>query len=272
VIEIERHGEVRVFRMARAVLGRGLYHTAAYWVDGLLVDTGCAHTVGELVSALAPYPIRLIVNTHGHEDHIGANSLLQPRSESGIRAHRLALPVLAEPPDRKHLRPYQRVMWGYPAPSAAAPIGEKVETSRQIFEVIHTPGHSRDHICLFEPDRGWLFCGDAYVGGQDRALRADYNIWQIMASLKKMAGLGVTSLFPGSGRAREEGQRLISEKIAYLEKTAERVLSLHRLGWEYDRIRREVFGAEMLICYLTLGHFSGRNLVRSLVEDRDEAG
>jgi glyoxylase-like metal-dependent hydrolase (beta-lactamase superfamily II) len=224
--------------------------------------------VKELVSALAPYPLKLIVNTHGHEDHIGANSVLQRRSAAGIKAHGLAIPILSEPREEKRLRPYQQIMWGYPEPSTAVPIGPSVETGKHLFEVIHTPGHSQDHICLYEPKQGWLFCGDAYVGGRDRALRADYNIWQILASLKKMAGLNVTCLFPGSGKAREEGRKALTEKIEYLEKTAERVLALHEQGWDYGRIRSKIFGTEMLIAYFTLGHFSGRNLVRSFIEDR----
>lgn len=249
-------------------MGRGLYYTAAYWVDGLLIDTGCAYTADEFVSAVQPCPVNLIVNTHSHEDHIGANRSLQAGLGVEIRAHALAVSTIAEPREHKFLRPYQRVMWGYPEPSIATPVGETLETGRFLFEVILTPGHSEDHICLYEPNRGWLFCGDAYVGGNDRALRADYNIWQILASLKRMAGLNVTCIFPGSGRIREEARKLLTGKIEYLEKTGERILELHSRGWSYRRIRKEIFGKEMLISYFTMGHFSGRNLVRSFVEDR----
>ena len=41
-----------------------------------------------------------------------------------------------------------------PGPSRGQPIGEWVETDRYRFQVIHTPGHSPDHICLFEPEQG----------------------------------------------------------------------------------------------------------------------
>ena len=44
------------------------------------------------------------------------------------------------------------------------------------FQVIYTPGHSPDHICLFEHKHGWLFTGDLFVGGMDRALRVDYDV------------------------------------------------------------------------------------------------
>jgi len=38
--------------------------------------------------------------------------------------------------------------------------GEEISTGIFDFEVIWTPGHSPDHICLYEPDRKILICRD----------------------------------------------------------------------------------------------------------------
>ncbi len=271
MISVEDIGAVRKFRLARSILGRSLYYTAAYWVDGLMIDTGCFYTVTELVSALETLNVERIVNTHGHEDHIGANAALAKRFGAEILAHPLAIPVLAMPRDQKHLNPYQVVMWGYPEPSSASPIPETIETPHHRFHVIHTPGHSPDHICLYEPNEGWLFPGDTYIGGKDRALRADYNIWQLIASLKKLGELDIHLIFTASGNVRRNGSAALKEKIAYLESMAEQTLALHRQGLSYRRIRRKLFGREMLIAYATLGHFTGRHLVRSFIEDRPQA-
>ena len=214
MIQIEQIGEVRKFRLARTMAGRGLYFTAAYWVDGLMVDTGCAYTVRELLESVDNLPVRCIVNTHSHEDHIAGNAALQAKFGAEILAHPEALPILAQPRKRR-LRPYQLVMWGYPEPSDAKAIGDVVETEHHRFEVIYTPGHSPDHICLYEPKHGWLFTGDVYVGGRDRALRADYNVWQIIDSLKDLASLDVKILFPGSGTARESPHEELLDKIKY---------------------------------------------------------
>ena len=272
MISVEKIGEVRGFRLARNILGRALYHTAAYWVDGLMVDTGCFYTVAELVSALEDVSVDRIVNTHSHEDHIGANAALAIRFGAEVFAHPLAIPVLAVPRNQKHLNPYQAVMWGYPEPSLAAPIPETIETAHHRFKVIHTPGHSPDHICLYEPREGWLFSGDTYIGGKDRALRADYNIWRIMASLKKLSDLDIALIFTGSGNVRKNGSAALKEKIAYLENLGEQALELHREGLNYNTIRRRLFGREMLIAYVTLGHFTAKHLVRSFIEDRPSIG
>ena len=268
LISIENIGEVRGFRLARGILGRAMYYTAAYWVDGLMIDTGCFYTVTEVITALKDLKVDRVVNTHSHEDHIGANAALSRTFGAKILAHSLAIPVLAVPRHKKHLNPYQVVMWGYPEPSSATAIPERIQTKQHHFNVIHTPGHSADHICLYEPDQGWLFSGDTYIGGKDRALRADYNIWQIIASLRELSLLDISLIFTGSGNVRRNGSAALKEKIAYLESMGEQALELHRRGLSYRQIRRKLFGREMLIAYLTLGHFTGRHLVRSFIEDR----
>lgn len=232
-----------------------------------MVDSGCAHTVPELTDAATRLKLEWIINTHSHEDHIAANAALKRRHGAAILAHPLALPVLAAPRKNQPLRPYQRVMWGYPESSIGSPLGDRLATRRLRFEVIHTPGHSPDHVCLYERENGWVFTGDAYVGGRDRALRADYDIWQIMASLRKIADLDPSCAFTGSGSVKETPRRDILSKLQYLEDTAGRVRNLYEKGLTYRRIRQTLFGPEMVIRYITLGHFSGKQLVRSFIED-----
>jgi len=261
----EIEGVIKI-KLARSWLGRAFYFTTAYWVDGLLIDTGCAHTQDEFLTAVEGLSIDRIVNTHSHEDHIGANGALQARRGVEILAHAQALPILANP-RLLRLQPYRRIFWGYPAPCVAQPVGEVVETARHRFQVIHTPGHSPDHICLYQPEEGWLFSGDAYIGGRDRALRADYNIYTIIDSLKKLAKLEITRLFPASGTVRDNPRQDLLRKIEYLEETGDRVRKLHQKGLSRSQIRRAVFGRELPIAYVTLGHFAGRNLVRSYLEN-----
>jgi len=263
MLKIETIGPVTKIKLARALFGRPVYFTAAYWVDGLLIDTGCAYTEGEITRALEGLPVERVVNTHSHEDHIGANAALQEKRSAEIVAHPLALPVLANPRDNQPLQPYRRIFWGYPRPSEGQPIGETVETEHYRFQVIHTPGHSPDHICLYEPDEGWLFSGDLYIGGRDRALRTDYDIWAIIDSLKGIAPLGISRLFPGSGTVREDPREDLLEKIHYLEETGRRVRELCQQGLSLRQIARRIFGPELLIAYVTLGHFSGKCLVES---------
>ena len=268
MIQVEKAtpgGEVAKIRVARSLLGRPAYFTSAYWVDGLLIDTGCAHTARQFLTALRGWRVELVVNTHSHEDHIGANADVQEAFDCTVQAHPEALPVLRDPRQQR-LQPYRRIFWGRPRPCEAEPVGEWVETDQFRFQVIHTPGHSPDHICLFEPDRGWLFSGDAYIGGEDRALRQGYDIQATIASLKLLAELPVEMIFSGSGTVRDEGRKPLLYKIAYLEELGQRIRSLHQEGLSARQIRWRVIGRELPITYITLGHFSSLRLVRSYLD------
>jgi glyoxylase-like metal-dependent hydrolase (beta-lactamase superfamily II) len=268
MIKVSEFGEVRRLDLARSFAGKGRYWTTAYFFDGLLIDTGCAHTAGELERYLKGHQLLKIINTHSHEDHIGGNGLLQ-RNREGVTifAHPLALEVLEKPKEKQPLQLYRKLFWGRPESSHVNPIsdGAKFTTENHVFRVIYTPGHSPDHLCLYEPDEGWLFTGDLFVGGKDRALRAEYDIWQIVDSLRKIADLSLTSMFPGSARVRENPLQEIQRKIAYLEDLGGRVMELQEKGWEVGAIARRLCGGPMLLELLTLGHFSRKHLVLSYI-------
>ena len=261
MIRVDAYGPVLKLQVARPVFGRPYYHTAAYWIDGLLVDTGCAHTAAEFVQAVAGLPVAQIVNTHSHEDHIGANGPLQQARGCRVLAHRDALPILANP-RLQYLQPYRRYFWGWPEPSHGEPVGAWVETEHYRFQVIPTPGHVAHHVALYEPDQGWLFSGDAYIGGRDVAARPDYDVWAIIASLRTLAALPAQKLFPGSGTVRDNPGEELARKAAQMEAFGAEVRRLRAAGLSVGQIKRRLLGREGRLTYITAGHFSGANLIR----------
>jgi glyoxylase-like metal-dependent hydrolase (beta-lactamase superfamily II) len=259
-------GEVVRLDLAHTIRGRGRYWTTAYWVDGLLVDTGCAHSAPELVSWVRDHPVTRVVNTHSHEDHFGGNApLLAAWPGLPVLAHADALPFLEDPSLLGPLQWYRRQFWGLPGPSRGMPLreGDVVRTPNHTFHVIHTPGHTPDHICLHEPERGWLFSGDLYVGGKDRALRSVCDIWGIITSLRKVAALPVERLFPGSASVPPDARKALWDKVAYLEDLGRRVLAEHARGASVPTIARRLLGRPMRVELVTWGDFSRRWLVRS---------
>jgi len=90
--------------------------------------------------------IRYLIDTHTHADHFSATRKL---------AQRLAVPVVMHPAS--------------PAPYADMRIGdgEMVAVGRLRLQALHTPGHTRDSMCLQVEDR--LFTGDTLlIGGTGR--------------------------------------------------------------------------------------------------------
>lgn len=263
------YGEITRIDSARTLAGRGRYWTIAYLVDGLLVDSGCAHSANELVDFLEDKNLEYIVNTHSHEDHIGANGLIQKkRNGLEIFAHPLAVPILKNPRQEQPLQYYRRLLWGWPEPSHANTVqdGEFIKTDKYHFQVVYTPGHTTDHICLYEFERGWLFSGDLFNGSKDRAIRVDTNIWRIIASLKRVADLPLTRLFPGCSRVRDDPRPVLLQKISYLEEIGDKVLRYHERGMGTGAIVRTLFPNPMWIEFITLGHFSRRGLVEAYLQ------
>jgi glyoxylase-like metal-dependent hydrolase (beta-lactamase superfamily II) len=236
---------------------------SAYLVDSLLIDSGQAHAAEELTAFLKDKEVKTVINTHHHEDHIAANALLKERYGVELLAHRLAVNKINQP---AKLYPFQEEVWGYPIPSQVKEIGDSFTTQNFNFEVVHTPGHDRDHICLFERKQGWLFSGDLFTGTHPNAVRPQDDVWQIIADLKKIRDLKPKVLFPAPGKVVEQPVPVLEQTIRYLEDLGQKVMELHDKGLSPAEIVQQIFGSESPLAEFTQQQFSSLNMVKSLLK------
>ncbi len=264
MIEVDQLGEVTRIKMGREYQGRVLYWTAAYLVDGLLIDTGCPHTAEELAKFLADPHLNSAVNTHHHEDHVGANHLLQQRFKVAITASRESAPLIGE---SLELRPYQEMVWGHPVPTKVGILPRQVETESHRFEVIETPGHCTGHVAFVEMTRGWCFTGDLFISREPKAMRPEEDIYEIARSMKKLVDLQTERLilFTGLGNVVENGREALRSCIDYIHDLSERARTLERQGLSTGAIVNQLFGRESVLAGLTEGHISSGNVVRALL-------
>lgn len=265
MIEVSEFEEVTRIKMSLEVEGKPLYWVAAYLVDGLLIDTGSTHTATELVGFLEGRPLVMVVNTHYHEDHVGANHLIKERFGVRILAHPDSVGLTNRVPE---LSPYQEYVWGYPEPSETEPLGEVVETPRFRFDVIETGGHSEGHVALFERDRGWCFSGDIFITERPKVIRADEDAAGLIASMSKLAALPSDRLvlFTSMGKIIPDGREALLSCADYFEGLGMEIASLADEGLSPAAIRERIFGEGSSLAALTGGHFSTDNLVGSLLE------
>ncbi len=266
-IETRVDGEVDVIRLETRFSRALSYCAYAAVVDGLLVDSGFIRARGQLLRALEGRRIERVVNTHAHEDHVGNNREIAERFGADVAAPAAGLAAMARP-ERIAALPYQRLIWGTPSPSAPAPLGDAVRTRRFRFDVIPTPGHSRDHVCFHEPERGWLFAGDLYLGSQVKLARPFENAADLVASLDRVLALRPRVVFCGHRGPLEDGVAALERKLRFLTGVREKALALHRSGAETEEIAaRLVPGEPLSYRLLTLGDMSRLNFVRSLLKD-----
>lgn len=273
MIEVNHFGEITQIKMGRQMgneapmgfRGEVLYWTSAYLVDGLLIDTGCPHTVEEFVQFLEGQHLKFAVNTHYHEDHIGANHLLQKKFGLKIFASLESIPLINKVPK---LRGYQELVWGYPVPTKVEPLPDTIETGRFRFHVVPTPGHCIGHIALVEPTQGWCFSGDLYVSKEPKAIRPEEDIAEMARSMQRLVDLKTERLvlFTSLGNVVPDGREALKSCIAYLKDLSQKSKSLEKQGLLPAAIRDKLFGRETALAGLTEGDVSTENMVRSALQ------
>jgi glyoxylase-like metal-dependent hydrolase (beta-lactamase superfamily II) len=251
--------------MARPLLGRPLFWTGAYLVDGLLLDCGPPATASELVKLLEGQPLDGVVITHHHEDHMGGAALLAARRGLVPRIHPRGARLL-EGGFAQEL--YRRFVWGRPPRLRAETLGEEVAGRTLRFQVLHTPGHSEDHVCLFEPERGWLFTGDLFLAERLRYFRSDEDISLLIESLERVGRLPVRRVFCAHRGPLRDGAAALRRKAEGLRALRERVLEMLGEGLPEAEVARRAVGAEGLLTWISAGRFSARNFVRSVAREK----
>jgi len=129
--------------------------------QAVVIDPG--DDAGEILREVkqADSEIKLIINTHGHFDHIGGNAGLIAASGAELMMHADDVPVLQQA--AVHAGIYGLSVTPSPDPDRLLADGESVTIGSLTFSVLHVPGHSPGGICLLiEND---IFVGDCLFAG-----------------------------------------------------------------------------------------------------------
>ncbi len=268
MLQVTQHGPISRIVLARTFFGRALYTVAIYLVDGLLIDSGPPVTARQLGNWLQGQGVEQIINTHHHEDHSGGNGWLQRALNLRVKVPPGTVPLLAQFP---RLEAYRRLVWGQPGNFRADSLGKVVESSHYRYQVIPTPGHCPDHVCLFEPEQRWLFSGDLYIEERARYLRADVSLDQLTASLRHVLTLRPKLLLCCHAGVVEDAYGAIERKLDYWDRLGIQARELQQGGLSSREISDRLLGPEGRMTRITRGHFSKINLVRALLQNDSTA-
>lgn len=172
----------------------------------LLFDSGLGVSdIGAVVRELSDRPVAVLAS-HVHWDHIGGHGAfdefyVHEAEREWIEA---AFPisrsdVLRELRKGKLPQGFDAEKFEIFRGEAAAVLsdGDIIELGGRRLEVIHTPGHSPGHICLWEAERGWLFTGDTVYKGTVYADFPSTDPEALLHSLERLASYPVKRIFPG---------------------------------------------------------------------------
>ncbi|MDW7739846.1 MAG: MBL fold metallo-hydrolase [Bacillota bacterium] len=263
---IKEYGDIVEFKAARTIMGKPVYFSYFYYIDGILIDTGPSHVAREVLKALKNLKLNKVIITHQHEDHTGNCALLHQELGVPIYAHPETIKVLNDPPP---IQIYRKVMWGNLPRATARPLEKEFRTDKYLLNTVNTPGHSLDHTCFFEPDNRWLFCGDLYLGENLTGFMEGEDIVDHLKSLLKTINLKPDILFCGlKGYLENATERLIRKYHSWLE-ICYRVIGLYEQGKTRRYILNEVFGREILFYYFSQSNWGRRYMVDSIINNRD---
>ncbi len=127
-------------------------------LDAIIIDPG--DDGAKIASYMDKYGIkpRMIINTHFHFDHTGANKYLKEKYAIPICIGKADAPFLP----KAYLHAQQFMIRSQPSPPADRLLfdGECLQVGSIDFVVLETPGHSPGSICLYDSKRKILFSGD----------------------------------------------------------------------------------------------------------------
>ncbi len=172
----------------------------------IMFDTGLGIAdIKQVALSLTSLPI-LVINSHTHNDHVGGNwefggangdEDIYARDTPFTRTNAKGSTVDAQAElsagsicgqlpagfDAKSYvtRPFHITRWIHD--------GEKIDLGGRVLEVISTPGHTPDAICLLDRKNGLLFTGDTFYAGPIWLYRPETDLDAYINSVARIAVL-----------------------------------------------------------------------------------
>jgi glyoxylase-like metal-dependent hydrolase (beta-lactamase superfamily II) len=130
----------------------------------VIIDPGCSSPSEEdrLFGFIDSHQLKLlmVINTHGHVDHVVGNNAVKRRYGVSVAAH----------PDTHFdfTQAKRQAVWlGFQPvgdidlPDVDLEDDQEIKVGEGVLEVICTPGHAKGSVSLYAPVEGWVFTGDA---------------------------------------------------------------------------------------------------------------
>lgn len=184
--------------------------TNTWIVDGdgmvAIIDPGPLDRVHEkaIVARLGERSVAAVVVTHTHEDHA---PLANPLAET------LGVPAYGFGPGP-----------GFD-PDETVTDESRIAVGAVELEVVHTPGHSEDHLCFLAD--GLLFTGDHIMGGSSVMVE---DMTGYLRSLDRVKRLRATKFYPGHGEVVDDPAGIIDWYVAHRLERERQVLAAVRAG------------------------------------------
>lgn len=260
---IQEKSKVRFVNGVVSLLGVRL-NVFCFEVDGVLIDTGSQSLLKEFKDFFTQIDVDQVAITHLHEDHTGGAAYLQ--KEHGLSVYMNDMSI--ESCVQKATYPlYRKLFWGKRRPFQARPIGEKFTSRNATWDVIETPGHSKDHLSFLNRETGQLFSGDLYVHPYTKVVLREECIPSIINSIEKVLTYDFDELFCCHAGYVKDGPQAFTKKLHYLKELQERILTFHKQGYTEHEIHNKIFDKKYPITFFSFGEWDSKHMISSVLNE-----
>ena len=191
----------------------------------LLIDSGVDTNFFNLQKSLLKVGLKIrdidiVINTHEHFDHIGANRYFQDHAL--IAAHRFAATKITL--DDRYVTLYKSADLNEIPLKVHLWLESKsrFDLGNYSLNIIHTPGHTSGSICIYEPVRKILFTGDTvFAGGTLSYIAESGSVGDYINSILSLGTRQILEIYPGHGEISrnpaEDMEKAIRNAYAFLK-------------------------------------------------------
>jgi len=195
----------------------------------VLIDSGISQHFNFLTKDLKDIGVdtrslNMIINTHEHVDHFGANRYLQERDP--ILAHRYAATKIVSADDEVMLcRAHGEDPTGYQVNMWLENLNV-LDLGDWFLKVLHTPGHTSGSLCIYEPRRKVLISGDTvFARGTISDISSSGSYGEYINSLARLNTMKIDLLLPGHGAISVDVEEDIEKAIENARRKHEHFLN-----------------------------------------------
>ncbi|MBY0492743.1 MAG: MBL fold metallo-hydrolase [Cyanobacteria bacterium] len=181
----------------------------------VLIDAGVGHAPHlDAIAAAAPRGPSLVLVTHAHSDHVSGAAAIKAKWPA---ARFMKFPWPVRDPD---------VGWSW------IEDGSTIDTDQGPLTVLHTPGHSPDHLTFWHADSRTLFVGDMLVQGSTVVIPASHggSLADYLRSLDRMLRLNPARALPAHGPVIDDVAGIIHKYVEHRAQRERQVLDALTTG------------------------------------------
>ncbi|KGX92022.1 beta-lactamase [Pontibacillus halophilus JSM 076056 = DSM 19796] len=266
-MELNQHGEVMSL-LGNVRYGNFSMSVYVFYIDHMLVDTGASRMLQVFKPFYLEHAIEFVSLTHVHEDHTGTAAWLQREKNVPIYIRKEAI----EDCEREATLPlYREKIWGDRKPFSPLPYGDEIQCNKHTYDVIHTPGHEKNHTVLFDKDRGRLFSGDLYLHDEPKVIMESESINDMIQSIQEVLKLDFQEMFCQHSGFIPNGKEALQRKLNYLEDVKGRVMMFHHKGYSIKEINNLLFSTAPKIVEHSNHEYDTRHIIRSIIEGSNDS-